>query len=218
MKNIGVVLSGCGVQDGSEIHEATLTLFFLDRAGVNITCFAPKTEQYHTIDHSTGEIQEGENRQVLVESARIARGKISDLSQAKVELLDGLIFPGGFGAAKNLCDFAFKQEECHINKEVERIIKSMYNAGKPQGFICIAPVLAAKILGSFKPRLTIGNDHSTAQVLEKMGAKHIISKVDEIVYDSDHKIASTAAYMLGPTISKVAVGIEKLVQKIVEVE
>jgi len=218
VRNIGIVLSGCGVQDGSEIHEAALTLFFLDRAGAKITCFAPNKEQYHVVDHYTGEVRGGENRQVLVESARIARGEISGLSQAKVELLDGLIFPGGFGAVKNLCDFAFKNENCQVNKDVERIIQAMHTAGKPQGFICISPVLAAKVLGSFHPRLTIGNDQSTAQLLEKMGAKHIISKVDEIIYDPDHKIISTAAYMLGPTISKVAVGIEKLVQKIVEVE
>ncbi len=216
MNNIGVVLSGCGVQDGSEIHEATLTLFFLDRAGVKATCFAPKIEQYHTIDHFAGEVREGENRQVLIESARIARGEITDLSEVRPELLDGLIFPGGFGAAKNLCDFAFKKEDCKVNSDVERIIKSMHSAGKPQGFICIAPVLAAKVLGLFHPRLTIGNDHPTAQVLEKMGAIHIISKVNDIVYDHDHKIVSTAAYMLGPTISKIAVGIEKLVQKIIE--
>ena len=217
MKNIGVVLSGCGVQDGSEIHEATLTLFFLDQAGVKATCIAPKIEQYHTIDHFAGEVREEENRQVLIEAARIARGEISDLAEVKAESLDGLIFPGGFGAAKNLCDFAFKKEDCKVNSGVERIIKSMHAAGKPQGFICIAPVLAAKVLGSFHPRLTIGNDQPTARILEKMGARHIISTVNEIVYDHDHKIVSTAAYMLGPTISKVAVGIEQLVQKIVEV-
>lgn len=218
MKNIGVVLSGCGVQDGSEIHEATLTLFFLDQAGVKITCFAPKIEQYHTIDHDTGKVQEKKNRQVFVESARIARGEIFDLSTASSASLDGIIFPGGFGVAKNLCDFAFMEENCQVNEDVKRIIQSMHAARKPQGFICIAPVLAARVLGSFHPQLTIGHDQSTAQLLEKMGAKHILSKVDEIVYDPDHQIISTAAYMLGPTISNIAVGIEKLVRKIVEVE
>ncbi|MFW6149304.1 MAG: isoprenoid biosynthesis glyoxalase ElbB, partial [Atribacterota bacterium] len=205
-------------QDGSEIHEATLTMFFLDKAEVKITCLAPKIKQYHTIDHLTGKIQEKESRQVLTESARIARGEIIDLAEANVESLDGLIFPGGFGAAKNLSDFAFNEADCQINKDVESIIQSMHTAGKPQGFICIAPVLAARVLGSFHPRLTIGNDQSTAQLLEQMGARHIISKVDEIVYDPDHKIASTPAYMLDPSISKVAVGIERLVQKILEVE
>lgn len=217
MKNIGVVLSGCGVEDGSEIHEATLTLLFLNKIGVNTTCFAPDIEQYHTIDHSTGEVQKKENRRVLEESARIARGEIYDLSKASPAKLDGLIFPGGFGVAKNLCDFAFKAENCSVYEDVEKIIKGMHIAKKPQGFICIAPVLAAKVLGSFKPQLTIGNDKSTAQLLEKMGANHINTNVDEIVYDSDNNIVSTAAYMLGPTISRAAIGIEKLVQKIVEV-
>lgn len=217
MKNIGVVLSGCGVQDGSEIHEATLTLLFLDKAGVKATCFAPCTEQYHTVNHSTGKVQEKEIRKVLEESARIARGEITDLSRASVENLNGIIFPGGFGAAKNLCDFAFKAENCVVNEDVERIIKTMHTAKKPQGFICIAPVLAARVLGAFRPQLTIGNDTSTAQLLEKMGAKHINTNVDDIIYDNDNKIASTAAYMLGPAISDIAVGIEKLVQKIVEV-
>ena len=217
MKNIGVVLSGCGVQDGSEIHEATLTLLFLDKAGVRIQCFAPRITQYHTINHSTGKIQEEEKRNVLVESARIARGKIIDLSQANAASLDGLIFPGGFGAAKNLSDFAFQEENCQVQADVERIIRLMHTQGKPQGFICIAPVLAARVLGPFHPQLTIGNDQPTARLLEKMGARHVVSRVDEIVYDDNQKIASTAAYMLGPNISRIADGIEKLVQKIVEV-
>jgi len=217
MKNIGVVLSGCGVQDGSEIHEATLTLFFLDQAGVNVSCFAPNIQQYHTINHYTDKVQEKEDRDVLVESARISRGTINDLGDAKAKELDALIFPGGFGAAKNLCDFAFNQENFQVNKDVERIIRNMHEIGKPLGFICIAPVIAAKVLGSYHPQLTIGSDQSTAQLMEKLGASHIITQVDEIVYDSNHKIISTAAYMLGPTISKVAIGIEKLVKKIVEV-
>ena len=216
MKRIGVVLCGCGAQDGSEIHEATLTLYFLDKLGAHIEYFAPRKPQWHTIDHSTGKVQEGEHRQILEESARISRGEIKDLSQAEASTLDGLIFPGGFGVAKNLCNFAFEKENCQVDKEAERIILSMHKAGKPQGFICIAPVLAARVLGMFHPSLTIGNDSSTAQILEQWGAKHINSKVDEIVYDSQQKIASTAAYMLGPTISKIAIGIEKLVTQIME--
>ncbi len=218
MKNIGVVLSGCGAQDGSEVHEATLTLLFLDELGINTTCFAPNIDQYHTIDHSAGKIQDREKRKVLIESARISKGEITDLAEAKPEKLDGLIFPGGFGAAKNLCDFAYKQENCQVNKDVKKIIESMHSAGKPQGFICIAPVLAAKVLGPFSPQLTIGNNKETAGLLEKMGAKHIITKVEDIAYDQQNKIATTAAYMLGPTISKIAIGIRKLVQKIVETD
>ncbi len=216
MKRIGVVLCGCGAQDGSEIHEATLTIYFLDKLGARIEYFAPRKPQWHTVDHSTGKIQKEEHRQILEESARISRGEIKDLAQAEVNSLDGLIFPGGFGAAKNLCDFAFEKGNCQVDKEVERIIRAMHKAGKPQGFICITPVIAARVLGMFHPQLTIGSDSSTAQILEQWGAKHVISGVEEIIYDPQQKIASTAAYMLGPTISKIAIGIEKLVTQILE--
>ena len=216
MKRIGVVIAGCGSQDGSEIHEATLTLYFLDKFGSKTQCFAPKIPQWHTVDHYSGKVQEGEHRQILIEAARIARGDIKDLSQVDISSMDGLIFPGGFGVAKNLCDFAFQRENCQVNKDVERIILFMHKSGKPQGFICIAPVLAARVLGKFHPEITIGDDPATAKILETWGAKHVISKVDEIVYDPQHKIVSTAAYMLGPTISKIALGIEKLVKKVME--
>ncbi|HOF02999.1 MAG TPA: isoprenoid biosynthesis glyoxalase ElbB [Atribacterota bacterium] len=216
MKRIGVILAGCGSQDGSEIHEATLTLYFLDKFGAKIQCFAPKIPQWHTVDHYSGKVQEGEHRQILTEAARIARGDIKDLSQVDISSMDGLIFPGGFGVAKNLCDFAFQKENCQVNKDVEKIILSMHKSGKPQGFICIAPVLAARVLGKFHPEITIGDDPATAKILETWGAKHIISRVDEIVYDPQHKIVSTAAYMIGPTISKIALGIEKLVKKVME--
>ena len=216
MKRIGVVLAGCGSQDGSEIHEATLTLYFLDRLGAEIQCFAPNIPQWHTVDHYSGKVQEGIERNILIEAARIARGNIKDLSEIKISSLDSIIFPGGFGVAKNLCDFAFKKENCEVDGEVERIIREMHKAGKPQGFICIAPVLAGRVLGEFHPKLTIGDDAATAEILEKWGAVHVASRVDEMVYDSEHKIASTAAYMLGPTISKIAIGIEKLVTKVWE--
>jgi len=166
MAKVGVVLSGSGVFDGAEIHEATLTLLFLDKAGAEIICMAPNIDQMHVVNHIKGEAT-GEKRNVLVESSRIARGAIKDMKEVKAGDLDALIFPGGFGAAKNLCDFAFKQENCQVNQDVERIIQEMYDAGKPQGFICIAPVLAARVLGSFHPCLTIGNDPSTAALLEK---------------------------------------------------
>ncbi len=216
MKKIGVVLSGCGAQDGSEIHEATLTLYFLDKLGAKIEYFAPRKQQWHTVDHTTGKVQEEDQRQVMEESARISRGKIKELSSIEVDSLDGLIFPGGFGAAKNLSDFAFKNENCIVDKEVENAIIAMHKAAKPQGFICIAPVLAAKVLGKFHPMLTIGNDPDTAKIIEGWGARHIVSDVEEIVYDPQQKIVSTAAYMLGPTISKIAVGIEKLVTQVME--
>jgi len=212
MVKVGVVLSGCGMYDGSEIHEATLTLFFLDRARAEIVCLAPNIEQVEVVDHVTGK-STGDRRGVLVEAARIARGNIKDIRQIRASDLDALLFPGGLGAAKNLCDFAVKGADCTVNPEVVRLVKEMHEAKKPMGFICIAPVIAARILGA---TITIGIDKNIAAVIEKMGGKHIICEVDGIAVDEENKIVSTPAYMLGPTISKIALGIEKLVDKVLQ--
>lgn len=212
MTRVGVVLSGSGVYDGSEIHEATLTLFFLDRAGAEIVCIAPDTMQAEVINHLSGK-PAAEKRNVLVESARIARGSIKDIKQVKAHDLDAVIFPGGLGAAKNLSDYAVKGASCTVNPEVVRLVKEMHEAGKPMGFICIAPVIAARVL---RATVTIGSDQNTALAIEKMGGRHVISRVSEIAVDEKNKVVSTPAYMLGPTISKVALGIEKLVARVLE--
>jgi enhancing lycopene biosynthesis protein 2 len=215
MAKVGVVLSGCGVFDGAEIHESALTLFFLDRAGSKIICMAPNVDQMDVINHMKGETA-GEKRNVLIEASRIARGDIKDIKDVKATDLDALVFPGGFGAAKNLCNFAVKGADCSVNADVQRLIKEMHSAKKPIGFVCIAPVIAAKVLGSFNPQLTIGNDKDTAEAIEKMGGKHVVSTVDTIVVDQRNKIVTTPAYMLGPTISKVALGIEKLIKEVLK--
>jgi enhancing lycopene biosynthesis protein 2 len=215
MVRVGVVLSGCGVYDGAEIHEATLTLFFLDRAGAEIICMAPNVDQMDVVNHIKGEAT-GEKRNVLVEASRIARGVIKDIKDVKAGDIDALVFPGGFGAAKNLCNFAVKGADCTVNPGVEKLIKEMHSAKKPIGFICIAPVIAAKVLGSFNPQLTIGNDKGTAEAIEKMGGKHIVSPVENAVVDQKNKIVTTPAYMLGPTISKVALGIEKGINEVLK--
>ena len=215
MVRVGVVLSGCGVYDGAEIHEATLTLFFLDRAGAEIICMAPNVDQMDVVDHIKGEAT-GEKRNVLVEASRIARGVIKDIKDVKAGDIDALVFPGGFGAAKNLCNFAVKGADCTVNPGVEKLIKEMHSAKKPIGFICIAPVIAAKVLGSFNPQLTIGNDKGTAEAIEKMGGKHVVSPVENAVVDQKNKIVTTPAYMLGPNISKVALGIEKVINEVLK--
>ena len=215
MARVGVVLSGCGVYDGAEIHEATLTLFFLDRAGAEIICMAPNVDQMDVVDHIKGEAT-GEKRNVLVEASRIARGVIKDIKDVKAGDIDALVFPGGFGAAKNLCNFAVKGADCTVNPGVEKLIKEMHSAKKPIGFICIAPVIAAKVLGSFNPQLTIGNDKGTAEAIEKMGGKHVVSPVENAVVDQKNKIVTTPAYMLGPNISKVALGIEKVINEVLK--
>ncbi len=190
-----------------------LTLFFLDRAGAQVVCMAPSGDQRDVVNHQTADAAK-ERRQVITEAARISRGNIMDVDHVKAGNLDALILPGGYGAAKNLCDFAVAGVNCTVHSGTNRLIKDLHQAKKPMGFICIAPVIAAKILGSFRPELTIGHDKDTAAALEKMGARHIPCDVDQIAVDPANKLVSTPAYMLGPAISQVASGIEKLVSQI----
>ena len=213
-KRAGVVLAGCGVLDGSEIHEAVLTLLALNRAKAEIICIAPNKLQHHVVNHLSGQETAGETRSILTEAARIARGKVRDMGEIGAKDLDLLIFPGGFGAAKNLCDFAFKGQDCTVEEETERLIKEMHAAKKPLGFICIAPVIAAKVLGEHRPLLTIGANPQTAAAITAMGGQHVESKVDEAVVDEKNKIVTTAAYMLASGVAEVALGVEKLVGQV----
>lgn len=213
-KKVGVLLSGCGVFDGSEIHEAVLTLLFLDKAGAAAVCMAPDIDQLHVINHQTQQVTD-EKRNVLVESARIARGDITDLQNVNASDIDALIIPGGFGAAKNLSDFALKGRDAAVNPDVDRIINEMASQNKPVGAICIAPATLTKALSDKKPEVTIGNDVSTASAIEAMGGQHIACTVDAIHLDTNNKVVTTPAYMLGPGIKDVAAGIEKLVNQII---
>ena len=211
MKKIGVLLSGCGYLDGAEIHEAVLTLLALDKAGAEAVCLAPDIMQHDVINHYTCLEMKNESRNVLVESARIARGAITNLKDISTLALDALILPGGFGTAKNLSDYAFKATECKVNRDVAMAVQSFYNAGKPLGFLCISPVIAAKILGKEHIELTIGNDPETSEHFNAMGARHINCPVWNTIVSSAGKVISTPAYMLGPSIGEVAKGIDKLV-------
>jgi enhancing lycopene biosynthesis protein 2 len=215
-KHVGVILSGSGFLDGAEIQEATLTLLFLDRRGAKVTAMAPNVAQMHVVDHVKGQPTSGENRNVLAEAARITRGAIADVKTVKASDLDALILPGGYGAAKNLCTFATEGVKLQVNPDVERLVRDMAAAGKPIGFICISPVIAAKVLGSRKVKLTIGNDPATAAALNALGAVHVDALVDQIVVDEKNKVVSTPAYMLGPSIAPVSAGIEKLVAAVLE--
>ncbi len=214
MKTVGVVLSGCGVFDGTEIHESVLTMLALDRAGARVLFFASDKPQLHVINHFTGE-ELTEQRNVLVESARIARGWVKPLSSANSDLLDALIVPGGFGAAKNLSDFAIKGSECTIDPDLTQLTQAMHKSGKPIGFMCISPVMLPKLLG--KPiRLTIGNDPDTIDAIEVMGGEHVICPADDVVVDEENKVVTTPAYMLAGSISEAAKGIDKLVAKVLD--
>ncbi|CAI1171967.1 Sigma cross-reacting protein 27A [Serratia proteamaculans] len=214
MKNVGVVLSGCGVYDGTEIHEAVLTLLALDRAGAQAVCFAPDNPQLHVINHLSGD-EVPEFRNVLVESARIARGKVQPLSQADASQLDALIVPGGFGAAKNLSSFASEGAECWIDKDLAKLTQQMHKANKPIGFMCIAPALLPKLLDQ-QVRLTIGNDPDLGEVIDAMGGEPVICPVDDIVVDAENKVVTTPAYMLAKSIGEAASGIDKLVSRVLD--
>ena len=216
MPKVGVVLSGCGVNDGAEIHESVITMLALDRAGAEMVLMAPNIDQLHVINHITGEEIENESRNVLVESARIARGNIKDIAGETGEDLDALIFPGGFGVAKNLCDYAMTGADCMVNPDVERLARAVHKEGKPLGVICIAPAMMAKVLGSQGEavELTIGYDKQTANDINKMGAHHVECPVDDIVVDKERKVVSKPAYMEAKRISEAAAGIEKLVTEI----
>ncbi|SBW83671.1 Enhancing lycopene biosynthesis protein 2 [Pseudomonas veronii 1YdBTEX2] len=213
-KKIAVILSGCGVYDGAEIHESVITLLRLDQRGAQVQCFAPDIAQLHVINHLTGE-EMPESRNVLVESARIARGDVKDIREANAEDFDALIVPGGFGAAKNLSNFASAGAGCSLNPQVLALAEAFAEAGKPLGLICISPALAAKIYGP-GVTCTIGNDADTAAALDKMGAHHQACAVEDIVEDTARKLVSTPAYMLGKNISEVASGINKLVDRVLE--
>lgn len=212
---IAIVLSGCGVNDGSEIHEAVMMLLAVVKAGAEPLFFAPDIPQKQVTNHYT-KSQIIETRNVLAESARIARGNIKKLSQLHVADADALVFPGGFGAALNLCDFAVRGPECQVEKDVERVVREFHHAKKPIGAICIAPAVIAKVLGSVGVELTIGTDAGTAQALEKMGAKHVNKTVTEIHIDEKNCVVSTPAYMLAQNIAEVEIGVGKLVQALLK--
>ncbi len=215
MKKIGVVLSGCGVFDGSEIHEAVFTLLAIDQAGCEAICLAPDGE-FAVTNHLTKQ-DAGEKRNILVESARIARGNIRDIKGVTAADLDAVIFPGGFGAAKNLCDFAVKGSAATVNPEVERLLKEMHAAKKPIGAICIAPAMLAAAIGKqVAPTVTIGTDPGTAAEIEKTGARHQICPVTDFVVDAGNKIVTTPAYMLAGRISEAYGGIDKCVKEVIK--
>ena len=213
---VGVLLSGSGVNDGSEIHESVLTMLFLDRSDTEIILMAPNIDQMHVINHYTGQEMD-EFRNVLVESARIARGSIKDMAEISGDDLDALIIPGGFGVAKNLSDYAMSGAECSINPDVYRLISEMILLKKPIGAICIAPTMMAKILAeqNQSATMTIGKDKTTAKDIEDMGSAHKECLVEEIVIDEVNNIVTTPAYMDAKNISEAAAGIEKLVKQII---
>ncbi|MCE9680441.1 isoprenoid biosynthesis glyoxalase ElbB [Shewanella sp. AS1] len=215
MKKVAVLLSGAGVFDGSELHEAVLTLLCLTQLGANYQCFAPDIPQMHVVNHLTGEVDVNDKRNVLVESARIARGNIKACSDLTFAEFDALVIPGGFGAAKNLCNFALAGSECDIDPQVRRFISAFIDDKKPVGFICISPVMIPKLYAA-GAKGTIGHDNDTKLAFNLMGGEHQEADVDQIVVDEANKLVSTPAYMLAENIAQAHSGIQKLVSKVLE--
>lgn len=217
MKKVAVILSGCGVFDGAEIHESVFALLSIAQEGAQYSCFAPDTEQLHVVNHLTGSVEENAQRNVLVESARIARGSIQPVTECNVEEFDAIIIPGGFGVAKNLCTFALDGDKSRVNEQVLAVCKAFAVAKKPAGYACISPALAASVYGN-GVKLTIGNDGDTANALKAMGAEHIDSIVDEVVIDATNKLVTTPAYMLAENIVDAHKSISAMVQTVLSMK
>ncbi len=209
MKKFAIILSGCGVYDGAEIHEAVMTMYAVMKNGAEYDIFAPDIAQHHVVNHLTGD-EMAETRNVLVESARIARGNIQPLTELDMRDFDALIFPGGFGAAKNLCTFAFKSENCDVNPQVSKVIRDAVSLRKPIGALCISPVILAKVLGDVN--ITIGDEAGTAAAVEKMGAKHSVTSHGQVVIDSKYKLFTTPCYMLDANVLQIAEGADSIVK------
>lgn len=210
---IAVVLSGCGNRDGGEIHESVLTLWAIHKHGAEYQCFAPDMTQHHVLNFITGK-EMPEKRNVLVESARIARGKIRDLAQFNADDYDALIFPGGLGVIKNLSTFAWDGADCTVNADVERAVLAMVAGNKPIGALCIAPAIMAKILGDVE--VTLGPDSPPVKIIEQMGATHKVTTHGQIVVDRRRKLVTTPCYMLEARVDQIAEGAEKLVKAILD--
>lgn len=211
--NVAVILSGCGVFDGAEIHESVLSMLALDRRGANYHCFAPDMAQHHVINHISGEEMD-ESRNVLVEAARIARGRIRPLSEFDAGAFDALLIPGGFGAAKNLSSLAFEGPECSVHEELRRAVTAMHAAGKPIGALCISPAVMARILPGAE--VTIGSDADVAGAIEAMGGRHRQTTHAEVVVDEARRLVTAPCYMLDATISQIADGADACVRALLE--
>ena len=218
---VGVLLSGCGVEDGSEIYEAVLTILALERGGASVQALAPDVEQANVVNHYTGAESRQETRSALAESARIVRGKISSINEVSAHDLDALVIPGGYGVVKNLCSYASDGVNARVNPEVERVIQEIHGLGKPIGAMCVGPLLVALSLRNVaKPNgpltMTIGDNGSAALDLVALGVSHAVTGVDQIYVDSNNKIVSTAAFLLAHSVSEAEAGITKLANQVLQ--
>ena len=215
---VGVVLSGCGNADGSEINEAVLALYWIERAGGRAICMAPDAVQTHVVDHLTQTPDTSSSpRRVLSESARIARGQVRDIATVRDNEVDALIFPGGHGVVTVLSNYAEKGVVCEVHPEVTRLLKAMLLRRRPMGFICVAPILAARVLGpAAGVRITFGTKACVeAKHAAVMGADVRPCPEREILVDQKNRVVSTPAYMYDDVrLSDVGMSIERLVRQV----
>jgi enhancing lycopene biosynthesis protein 2 len=211
MGPVAIVLSGCGYKDGSEITEAVSLLIALSEKNIPYKIFAPSLKFSATFHRGEGSAGD---RNTLEESARIARGHVDDLNTLQPAAFEGLAFPGGFGAAVHLCNFASQGAKATVLPVVKKTIESFYNDQKPILAMCIAPALVSCVLGHHHVTVTIGNDADTAAELAKTGAVHENCAVDHFITDRDHRVVTTPAYMYdSATPIQVFTGVRKAVQE-----
>jgi enhancing lycopene biosynthesis protein 2 len=223
MKKVAVILSGCGVYDGSEIHESVSVFLAMSQLGVDVECYAPDIKQHHVVNHLTGE-EESESRSVLAESARIARGKVTPLADFNIHPFHALVLIGGFGAAKNLTTWAFDGPESEINEEVKCCVKAFHEAKKPILALCVAPVVLAKSLEDESVTISLGSTKLPANYdiesfnagVESLGLKTKNCAIDDICVDNDHKIITTPCYMMEGSLAQMYKGIYKGCEKLIK--
>ena len=216
MLKIAVILSGCGHKDGAEIHESVFTLLALSKQGVEVTIFAPNRPQYHTLNHYQDE-ECTTNRNILEESARIARGDIKALTECNSDNFDALILPGGFGALKNFTNYPAEDGIWEVNKDIKEIILAFHTQKKPIGAICIFPSILAILFKDEPIVVTTGLNPESKKLIDFTKAHVELIDSDEIVVDPLHLFVSTPAFMNGESsLHKTYCGIEKLTTKIIE--
>ncbi len=213
---MALILSGCGVYDGTEVQEAVAALLALERLGAEVVCAAPNVAAPVVINHLTGQPMIGDERNVLVESARIARGDVRDLAKVLTEGLDGAVFPGGYGATRVLSDQVGRGAGARVLPVVEGFVRELHGAGKPMGFLCLAPVVAARVLGAKHPKLGMGAEPAVIADMVAMGAEVTTLGPRDIAVDREHKLVCAAAFTAARRISEGYEGIERLARAMVE--
>lgn len=218
---IGVLLSGSGVYDGSEIQEAVLTLLAIEEIEAEAICISIDKPQHHVINHLNGE-EMNDSRNMLIESARIARGNIKNINDVSPNDIDAMVIPGGFGAAKNFTSWAFNGSDGEILPEVKLLLVNLINIGKPIAALCVSPVVLAKALegSTITPTLTIGTDKEPSPYditaftdgLQKTGMQTEMKSVREINIDVKNKIISAPCYMMEASIVDVRKNIRSAIE------